>query len=322
MQKEPSMVTLKKHKYLLLNVLFLCVFSLFVVKYCEEIHFIKEKVYYTFYPPAHEEDTSPSPTEETVAADEPIVLHPTNVTGNEWFIDHPLIYHAGGEIDGKTYTNSLEAITQTLSEEQYIIEIDFQYTSDNQLVCAHTWLDVYPEDYQPTLEEFLSSKIQGEYTPLSATDLINIMRSNPKMHVVIDIKEPENICTFLSDLVSLAEEDSFVLDRFIIQLYTGREKSSIQAIYPFHDSQFLFTIYTWGLWDLEVAKICNEENVSVITLPQGYMPAEDAALLNELGFTIYEHTVNRIDIVHHSLAKGISSFYTDSLSPKDLQSET
>ena len=44
------------------------------------------------------------------------------------------------------------------------------------------------------------------------------------MYLITDIKDTD-LCTAISDLVALAEEDPAILDRFIIQLYTGREKT-------------------------------------------------------------------------------------------------
>lgn len=298
---------LKKHKILLLHILLLCCLSLLVVKYVEEIQSFKQAVYYALHP-----------VPVTGATDDQITLYPVKTTGEEWFADHPMIYHAGGQIEGNSYTNSVEAVEKTLSEGNYFIEIDLRYTSDNYLVCTHDWTDAYLEDYQPTLEEFLASKIQGKYSPLTAEHLIQFMKEYPQMHLITDIKNDGDICPVISDLVALAEEDASILDRFIIQLYTGREKASVQEIYPFDDTQFLFTIYNWGHWQLEVAQICNEENISVITVPYGEMPDEDAALMRELGFTVYEHTVNRADEARRSLERGISGFYTDALSPSDL----
>lgn len=301
------MVTkLKKHKLLLLHCVLLCILTVSVFMFAEEIQVLKKSIYYTIFP-------EPVPG----ATDKYITLYPVETTGEEWFADAPMIYHAGGEIHGSVYTNSREAVEETLAEGNFFIEIDLNYTSDGCLVCAHTWLDVYPTDTQPTLEEFLNSKIQGRFTPMTAADLIQIMRENPRMYLVTDIKN-EDICPPMAELVALAEEDPAILDRFIIQLYTGREKSSVQEIYPFRDSQFLFTLYEWGVWQHEAAQICNEENIAVITAMEGQIPDHDVAMLRELGFTVYEHTVNRADVAKLSLARGISGFYTDTLYPEDL----
>ncbi len=297
---------LKQHRLLLLHCVLLCILTVSVFLFAEEIQEVKKAIYYTIFP-------EPVPG----ATDKYITLYPVETTGEEWFADAPMIYHAGGEIQGNVYTNSLEAIEETLAEGNYFIEIDLNYTSDGHLVCAHTWPDVYPNDYQPTLEEFLSSKVQGKFTPITAADLIQIMCNNPEMYLVTDIKN-EDICPPIAELVALAEEDPTILDRFIIQLYTGREKNSVKEIYPFKDEQFLFTLYEWGVWQHEAAQICNEENIPVITAMAGQIPDVDVAMLRNLGFTVYEHTVNRADIANLSLARGVSGFYTDTLSPEDL----
>lgn len=299
---------LKKWQLILLHVLVLCLLLLLAMEFAEEIQVVKQKIYYTLHP-------EPVPG----ATNDSYTLYPAETTGDEWFADVPMIYHAGGEIHGSSYTNSREAVEETLSEGNYFIEMDFRYTSDGHLVCAHTWPDVYVDDYQPTLEEFLASKIQGRFTPLTAEDLIQIMQENPEMYLVTDIKDFQNICSVVADLVEIAEEDSSILNRFIIQLYTGREKASIQEVYPFDDSQFLFTLYEWGVFQHEVIHICNEENIAVITVQYGEISDEDVALLRQLGFTVYEHTVNRADLAKLSLERGVSGFYTDTLFPSDLK---
>lgn len=329
LQKESNnMQTLKKHKYLFLNLLVLCILSMLVLKYCEEIQTLKQDVFMSVQQLLRAKSvvSETVPTEEpdyaaTENTEPPVEVHPVEANPDAWFADRPLIYHAGGDIQGYRYTNSLEAIEQTLAKEQYFLEIDLQYTSDGHLVCAHTWSDVFPEEYQPTLEEFLQAKVQGKFTPITAEDLLRIMTENPQMFLVVDVKEPGTITRVITDLVTLANQDSAILDRFIIQLYTGEEKSTLQEIYPFEDEQFLFTLYAIGYWQMEFAAHCSKENISVITLPQGWMPPEDAALLKELGFIVYEHTVNRVDIARQSLEKGISSFYTDTLSPEELWEE-
>ena len=40
--------------------------------------------------------------------------------------------------------------------------------------------------------------------------------------------------------------------------------------------------------------------------------------MKELGFTVYEHTINRADEAALALERGISGIYTDNLTPADL----
>ena len=297
-------------------------FGLAVV-FCEEIQSAKLAVYYKLFPESASEAPPLSP--ETIIPDDQIVLHPVEHTGTEWYLDHPLIYHAGGQIGSSTYTNSLEAVEKTLADnpEKCVVEIDLQRTSDGALVCAHDWTDVLLSRTDPMTEgEFLAQKIQGRYTPMTAADLLRIMKENPQMYVVTDTKLKEPLSSVIADLVALSGRDPDVLSRLIIQLYTGREKTEILNIYPFADEQFIFTIYGWGPWCLYAAQICNEESIGVIALPAGQMPGEDAALMKELGFTVYEHTVNRLDAAAEYLKLGISGFYTDCLTAGDLESIT
>lgn len=305
------MKILQKRKLLLIHIAALVLILGLAVEFAEEIQTVKKAVYYTLHP-------VPVPG----ATDDQITLYPVETRGDEWFQDRPLIYHAGGQIQGRSYTNSLEAVQNTLAQnpERCFIEMDFIYTSDGALVCAHNWTDAFLNQTEaPTMAEFQSRKIQGKYTPLTAEQLMRIMVDNPQMYLVTDVKSelmsPEPV---ISELARMCDWEQSVLERMIIQLYTAGEKSDIQKIYPFADEQFVFTTYKWGVWQLEVAQICNAENICVIAVPHGEMSDEDAALMKQLGFTVYEYTVNRADEAQAALERGISGFYTDDLLHGDL----
>ena len=49
-----------------------------------------------------------------------------------------LIAHAGGAIDGHTYTNSKEALINALDKGFTYIELDLYETSDSNVVCLHS----------------------------------------------------------------------------------------------------------------------------------------------------------------------------------------
>ncbi|MDR1719462.1 MAG: hypothetical protein LBR67_04985 [Dysgonamonadaceae bacterium] len=50
-----------------------------------------------------------------------------------------LIAHAGGEIEGHIYTNSVEAVIQSISNQYKFIELDLRKTADNHIVALHDW---------------------------------------------------------------------------------------------------------------------------------------------------------------------------------------
>ena len=292
-----------KRKSLRLIVIHLAVVALIVVgvfKYIEELQMLKERLYYA------------------VVSSENVQEEPTEQRSDVWYMQESLIYHAGGGFEGASYTNAKEAILYTLENKNTLIEMDFLFTSDRQLVCAHSWDEIYPEGYVPSADEFLSHKIQGKYTPISAAELIQIMRDYPQMHLVIDTKE-ENLYLVVAELVSLAGEDSEVIDRFVIQLYAGREKEGLKAFYPFKDEQFLLSLYKLGYWDQSVIRLCEQEGIYVLTALFGQIPDEDVSMLREKGFILYEHTVNDPEQAQIALNRGICGVYTDFLTKEEME---
>lgn len=50
-----------------------------------------------------------------------------------------VIAHAGGAIDGNSYSNSVEAVTRNYELGTRLFELDFELTSDGAWVDAHDW---------------------------------------------------------------------------------------------------------------------------------------------------------------------------------------
>lgn len=243
---------------------------------------------------------------------------PVSHTGIEWYQENRLIYHAGGGIDGLTYTNSKEALEHTLGLGNRVIEMDFAYTSDGHLVCVRDWYDVSGQSAPLSLADYRQLQIFGKYTPITAEELLGYMEAYEDLYIVLDTKE-KDVNRVVLDLINLCGADSKLPDRFIIQLYGGGSKEIFQNTYPFKDENFLFTVYKFGAdKPLEIMEICYRENITVITVPYGRM--EDTALqaFIDRGFIVFEHTVNRPDDAQRSLQKGVHGLYTDFLSPADV----
>lgn len=242
-------------------------------------------------------------------------------TGEEWYADNLLVCHAGGGIEGLDYTNSREALENTLANGCRYVEIDFSYTSDHELVCMHAWDEAWGEpgsEEIPALQDFLAGKIYGKYTPMTAMDIVDYMRNEPDLHIIVDTKETDFLGV-IENLKELASEDASVMDRFIIQLYDSGMKAKVQDIYPFPDENILFTAYMFGTDRVgSILKLCYEEDISVVTTKYDSWDDETVRFFNSKGIVIFEHTVNRPDFANRSLARGIHGFYTDFLTMEDL----
>ncbi len=247
----------------------------------------------------------------------------------QWYDDGGLVIHALGEIDGKTYTNSKEALENSYQYGNRYMECDFILTSDERLVACHDW-EVWNQKnsakfremkreaaYIPGFEEFMETKVMGEYTPLSAEDLIEFMRQNEDLYLITDSKsaEPEYIQKEFANLKKIAIDRGCeeVLDRFVIQIYHAYMHEVIDEIYPFPN--YIFTLYQEGYRGEpdkmeEYAEFCMQYDIDVITMSASYYSDELSEICERYGLQLYVHTVNNEDEISAYLAKGVG-VYTD-----------
>ena len=129
------------------------------------------------------------------------------------------IAHAGGEIEGHNYTNSLEAIDLSYSKGCRLFEIDIIETSDGKLVSAHDWVHFKQTiNYQGekvgdtplTEQEVLSAMVYGKYTPMN-------------MEMINDWFEKHSDAIFVTDKINdpdrISDEFKFK-DRLIMELFS------------------------------------------------------------------------------------------------------
>ncbi len=119
-----------------------------------------------------------------------------------------LIAHAGGEVDGRVYTNSREALEKSVSAGYRYIEFDLLFTADSVLVAAHDWElfnsqtgYAHKGDTAPTFADFASRRILGRYTPLSAADLNRFFECDSAIYLVTDkVSAPEVLAAYFPKL--------------------------------------------------------------------------------------------------------------------------
>ena len=143
--------------------------------------------------------------------------------------DH-FIAHGGGGIDGRTYTNSQEAVATAIRNGYRMLELDLLLTSDGFIVAAHDWKS-YRErtgtqgsaaastDMPMTLAEFRAQRIDGKYTPIDENDIRRIFNENSKLVLVTDK---------LRDFSKLAKAFPFQ-ERVIVEVFSKRELALARA---------------------------------------------------------------------------------------------
>lgn len=122
------------------------------------------------------------------------------------------IAHAGGAIDGRIYTNSLEALDHNYKMGFRLFELDILKTADGKYVAAHDWkkwkrMTGYKGDTPVTHDVFMELNPFGEYTPLDM-EAINYWFDNRKDAVLVTdkINEPVKFAASFIDKSRLMME--------------------------------------------------------------------------------------------------------------------
>lgn len=258
--------------------------------------------------------TAPVLPEETQEETQEEILIPRT----PWYEMSRLIYHAGGEVGGFTYTNSKEAVEQTLARGDILLEIDFLFTSDGHLICLHEWQNLHGMTRPCTLDTFLSLKMYDRFTTITAEDVIGYMRTYPEMYLIIDTKEDDPVAV-VAELLRLCDYDATVAERFVIQLYDAGVKAEMLKLYSFGEDNFLFTAYKFGASRIsEIMELCRDEGITVITVPYGSWDKATVGQFTDGGFLVFEHTLNYTTMTDNALGRGVYGFYTDFLCESDL----
>lgn len=244
--------------------------------------------------------------------------------------DNRTIVHALGVANGESYTNSLEALNNSLAQGQTVFEVDLALTSDDELICAHDTVTLMGEDNRAFLEgkelcditkdEFMSLKIRDKYTPLCMEDLILVMKDHPDMYIVTDTKEDrqEGIKKQFDNIVELAKKNkcSKVLDRIIPQIYNEDMLSTLQKIYPW--KSYIYTSYYTQDVDWDEDKFIDfayDKGVKVLAVFAGRGTDSLLETANSLGLKVYVHTYNTEEERQAFFERGFWGLYTDTLPP-------
>lgn len=242
-----------------------------------------------------------------------------------------LIGHSFGEIDGHTYTGTLEAFQNNYKKGIRVFEVDFEMTSDNKVVLRHDWNQKIQEgvssDHPPTQKEFLEIPILGEYTPLSFENLCMIMKEYPDIWIVTDskYKEPELVKKQFGIMKETADQMeggcSDIFDRLIVQIYNEEMFEALEEVYPF--KSYIFTMYQrWFGGEEEYIEICRwsvEHNIHVITMGWDLVNKDILEISSRYQLDVYVNTINKAEEARRLLDEGVKGVYTDKLRPLDLE---
>lgn len=234
------------------------------------------------------------------------------------------IVHAGGELWGvdsegtfRSFfgSNSLEGLENCVANGYNAIELDFNFTSDGHLVCIHDWsaeyIDTITTGTPMSYDEFMSSKIFWNFTPLDIEAVGKFMGEHPEIYIITDIKERFSEAV---EAISAALPD--LKDRIVVQIY---EKDDYDTVSAAGFTNIIFTLYRLD-WQskTDTADLVRFERSHPLI---GFTFAKElcdeknyVSKMSKAGVPLYVHTVNAPAEIQKYHAMGVYGVYTDTVS--------
>ena len=229
---------------------------------------------------------------------------------------YPIIGHALYGINNESYGNCLECLEEGYKKGIRLLEADFLFTSDNELILNHYW-----DQKIKNKNSFLTSKIYGKYTPVNLSILLDKMMEYKDIYIIIDTKEDKYGNSVYSVYEKIIEEalkvDESLLDRFIPQYYNYEMYKELKEIYDFKYD--MVTLYKWpNINYTEIINFCINENIEAITIPiwiynDKIFTKENIQTLRDNNIKIFVHTINDNDLYEQLKVSGVDGIYTDFL---------
>ena len=226
-----------------------------------------------------------------------------------WAKHNSLVAHAMGGINGQDYTNSLEAWELNYERGYRVFEVDLRVLDDGTIVCSHT------QPSELTVGEYEASRTVGGYTPLTMTNLAELMARYPDAWVMTDMKSggPADHDNLLKALRSAVSSDSTSQSRIIVQAY---EEADYRAAHKLGYENIIYTLYRQQIqeWPHSIA-FAAENNIRFIGMPKELVTTETVEQARSKQIWVGVYTVNSESERSRYEKMGVTHFYSDYLQP-------
>jgi glycerophosphoryl diester phosphodiesterase len=231
------------------------------------------------------------------------------LTPYAWAKHKRLVAHAMGGINGQDYTNSREAWESNYERGYRVFEVDLRVLRDATLVCSHSPVGGM------TIGEYEASRTVGGYTPLTVTDLAELMAQYPDAWVMTDMKSggPAEHDSILKILRSAVSGDATSMSRIIVQAY---EEADYRSAHKLGFENIVYTLYRQKSdeWPRSIA-FAAENNIRFVALPKETVTKDVVAQARAEHIWVGVHTVNTESERAEYEKLGVTHFYSDYLRP-------
>jgi glycerophosphoryl diester phosphodiesterase len=227
------------------------------------------------------------------------------------------VAHAGGGIDGKTYTNSYEALEHNYKKGFRYFELDFSTTTDGQLVCIHDWQGSFENSFGlqagsiPTLTEFIDMvAASSRFENCTLKGVADWMRERSEAVLITDIKDDN-----LAGLRTIRDEIPEASFRVIPQIYDPNNFATVRKM---GFSAIIWTLYRYRGSEEDVLEWVDIlEPPMAVTMPERRAESGLPKHLFSRQIPTYVHTINSEEKVSMYLKRyWVTEIYTDFLPPQ------
>ncbi|MCX6128268.1 MAG: glycerophosphodiester phosphodiesterase family protein [Proteobacteria bacterium] len=230
-----------------------------------------------------------------------------------WSLDSSsaLIAHAAGEIWGKTYTNSLEALDKNYARGYRVFELDFSLSADAKFVAVHdwdNWKNMTQETEIPTESEFAKIALYGRLHSLTLQEIELWLSKHADALLIADIKESR-----MNGLQAIRKSTEFPL-HWLPEVYNAEEiEEALKLGFP---EPILMTEWNQPE-DQKITEIVKYFHIKWVGFPAIRLIFSSLGpTLHQAGAHILTHTVNSVWLQNSLAQSGAEIFYTEQIKPQ------
>ena len=245
----------------------------------------------------------------------------------------PYVAHALGGIDGRRYTNSQEAFSESYRKNYTLYEADLTLSAEGVPLLIHdlAQYEVHVQngdetvqvDLPPTVEQFTSRKILGQYTGLTFEDLARLMVQFPSVTIITDTggTDEQSVKEMFRAILDVAQAvDPAILDRIIPQVYNNDMIGWLNELYPWRSMVYTFYQLPQGMTQEEAFFYGYSQGLRAFAVEQGGVEPRLMALAEAMDCKAYVYTLNDWGMLVYELqTMHASGIYTDFLDPLSME---
>ena len=201
------------------------------------------------------------------------------------------VAHACGGIKNYKYVNSEPSLKNAIKKGSRAIEIDFAWTSDRKLVCAHKSSDF--KKGRPSLKTWQTKLLRGRYKTMTAQTALTLMAKSGR-YLIVDTQESNAVAVYKEikrQLTKMGRRS--YMKKVVPQIYSKAQYKQFRAVYKFPAGIFaLYKVKPWMSEQLiDIARFCQSRRLAV-ALHKNLLTTGRKAILKKYAVPVAVYSVN------------------------------